>query len=129
MPHIILEHNIDLTQKETIDFLQDLNIFLSDSEEGKFNLEDCKARAIYHPDAVIGSGNKQFFHINIKILEGRSQSLRKALAQGISEKAKVFLSSHPNQIDITVIIEEMEKEVYQKSSISGLSQTENRSIF
>ena len=64
--------------------------------------------------------NSDFFHITIKILSGRSKEIRYNLSKKVLEKISPNLSDYKklkglnSETGFSVLIEEMDKEVYQK---------------
>lgn len=120
MPHIIVEHSSDISNKNVVDFLPKIQQELAQIEGGNFSLEACKARSLQFDEYFVGSKNQEnsaFFHITIKILSGRSLQIKQETAQKIAKIAEKFLLAQnlkKERTDLSVDIVDMEKEIYQK---------------
>ena len=121
MPHIIIEHSINFSKSEANRLLLALNQAIVAIKKGNFNIDDCKARAIYCPNYVIADGkinsNNDFLHITIRILSSRSKEIQQKLAKNILKTTYDFLKTDSfdnNPTSISVIIEEMDRDIYQK---------------
>ncbi len=123
MPHIIIEHSSDISNKNTIEFLPQIQRELAQIEGGNFALEACKARSMQFDEYFVGSKNQEnsaFFHITIKILAGRSTQIKQEAAQKIAKIAQDFLQKQKptkERADLSVDIVDMEKETYQKITL------------
>ena len=58
-------------------------------------------------------------HITIKIIKGRELLIRQKLAQNIIDLAATFVkeTTLPNQVALSLNIEEIDREIYQKTII------------
>lgn len=122
MPHIIIEHSSDISSDATNNFLPEIQKTIALVKEGNFDLEACKARAISFDKYFVGSANHEkssFFHITVKILEGRSLEIKKFLAQKIFDEARKFLQDKElkERADLSVDIVDMNRQAYQKISL------------
>lgn len=111
MPHIIAEHSEGLSAP-----VKDLLSQLHNSLAGQntVSLEAIKTRAlpIYH--AVIGNGEAQteMLHITLKLLPGRSDELKKKMAQDLFDLARAAIPDEKSSISVEVM--ELHKESYTK---------------
>jgi len=121
MPHIIVEHSDNFTGEFVKDLILQIHQTLQNTE-GNFNIEACKGRAISYSNYLLADnkGNSDFFHITIKILSGRSKEIRYNLSKKVLDKVSPNLSEYKksnglnSETGFSVLIEEMDKEVYQK---------------
>ncbi len=117
MPHCILEYSNNIVDQ--VDFrklLLEINQFLA--ETGLFKLSDIKSRVIAHDLFVIGDGapDRTFITMNLCILEGRDNSVKKDISNSLS---KLLERSFPKTIaetkcSLTVRITDMHRESYGK---------------
>ncbi len=111
MPHIIVEYTDHLTldiPKLTIELHRALVAQESIKEEA------IKTRAIPVQSTVVGTGkcHDKFIHICLKLLPGRSDELRKTMAQALFDTArKLALDEH---ISISVETAELHAPSYTK---------------
>ncbi len=122
MPHIIIEHSSDISSENTYNFLPEIQKTVASVKEGNFDLEACKARAHSFEKYFVGSAScekSSFFHITVKILEGRSMEIKKFLAQKILDEARRFLQDKElkERADLSVDIVDMNRQAYQKISL------------
>lgn len=124
MPHIIIEKSTDISKTESVNLLPKIQEKMTEIQGGNFLLESCKGRVFEFDQYFVGSknqNNSSFFHITIKILEGRDQEIKIDLAQKINELAKQFLEKqkiNKERIDLSVDIVDMDKDCYQKTTIA-----------
>jgi 5-carboxymethyl-2-hydroxymuconate isomerase len=121
MPHIVVEHSFPIEESKLKGLLLDLNQNVS-KEEGGFDINQCKSRSVFCPHFVVADGlsDADFIHITIRIMSGRSQEIRKKLAQNILQNTQNFICKNnlaKNQIKLSLDISEMDKEIYQKTII------------
>ncbi len=120
MPHIIVEHSFLLSKSTVNDFLLSVNKEII-KNEGNFDIRECKSRAIFCQNFVIADNSikKDFMHITIKIIKGRELLIRQKLAQNIIDLAATFVkeTTLPNQVALSLNIEEIDREIYQKTII------------
>jgi 5-carboxymethyl-2-hydroxymuconate isomerase len=120
MPHITVEHSIEFSKEQENSLLLSINKKISQAEGG-FNINACKSRSTYHKNYAIADGlnSRDFIHISVKILEGRSKEIRQNLAKKLFNFVNEFINHDPllsnNKIDISLDISEMESDIYQKS--------------
>lgn len=82
MPHLILEYTGNISQR--IDcrvlFSRLHHILIN---EGRFNIDSCKSRAVRLESYWVGAGEAQdaFVHLDLRLLEGRSTDLKRRLGQ------------------------------------------------
>ena len=120
MPHIILEvtDNVDHPQASYSDLFAALHQALADTVG--VDAANCKSRAIRLDTFRVGEGEADggFVHLEIKILEGRAVELRRR----VGERCLTVLYHHFSQarqtlnLQITVSVEEMERETYLKKA-------------
>ncbi len=123
MPHIIVEHSKDISNKKVIEILPEIQKIIESIKGGNFTLEACKARSISFDEYFVGSRNNEksaFLHITVKILAGRTIEIKKELAEKIAKFAEEFLKLQnitKERCDLSVDIVDMEKETYQKITL------------
>ena len=108
MPHIIIEHSRNLTPH-----IQNITIKLHDyiSQCGYFDPQAVKARAIPYEAEILPKGAKNFMHVTLAILEGRSLDERTKLSRNIF----ALIKDHYDDIDrLSINISEMNKTTYRK---------------
>lgn len=120
MPHIIVEHSLEIAKPQLNNLLLALNKNIARSE-GNFAISECKARAILCSNFVVADAdNVDFIHITIRIMAGRSLEIRKKLAENLLKMVGDFIRKNnlvKNKIKLSLDVAEMEKEVYQKTII------------
>ncbi len=123
MPHIIIEHSIDIDLSKVNTTLLEIQKITASIKAGNFDLEACKARAISFDRYFVGSKNEKessFFHITIKIMAGRSREIKQELAQKVAEFVQNFIGGEKNsqkRLDISVDIIDMDRDSYQKITL------------
>ena len=121
MPHVVIEHSDNFDNEFVRDLILQIHQAIQKAE-GNFNIEACKGRALSYDNYLLADDKKirDFFHVTIKILEGRSVEIRANLSKKISEIIAPKLIQYKNSKEIksetglSVLIEEMNKEIYQK---------------
>ncbi len=110
MPHIIIEHDQETASEiELSKLCHALHKTLSEQET--VNLEAIKTRTIEVKNSIVAKGiNNKLLHIEVRLLTGRSESLKEEMASAIFTRAKEFLSE--NQCALSVNISELG--VYKK---------------
>jgi len=87
---------------------------------------NCKSRAIKHENYFIGncSDNNAFVHMEIALLKGRSEDVKKKIARACLEILKKhFLSnSSKDELQLTVEIKDIDREFYLKYPEGTLSK-------
>ncbi len=120
MPHIIVEHSSDISEKNIADFLPKIQQEMEKIQGGNFSVEACNSRTLSFKNYFIGAKNQEksaFLHITIKILAGRSLEIKQELAQKIAKITGDFLKLQnitKDRTNLSVDIVDMEKETYQK---------------
>lgn len=91
MPHIIVEHSKDIPKDVCFKSLnQDLHNCLA--KQDTINLKSIKTRSIEVDHVVVGSGeNNNFIHINVLLLAGRSEELKKTMADSLFEITQNYI--------------------------------------
>ena len=100
MPHIIVEYT-DTLGLAISDLLHDLHTDLAGRES--VSIGAIKTRAIPVKHCVVGEagGPDTFIHIALKLLPGRSDELKKTMAQGLFDIAK----THATKDDVSLSVE------------------------
>jgi len=104
MPHIIVEHT-KVPNLNVKAFLRDLHTNLAAHET--VNISGIKTRSIPIENAAVGEEMQPniFIHITLKLLAGRSDELRKTMAEGLFNVAKAHASDNP---DVSISVETAE---------------------
>ena len=112
MPHLICEYSDPVSERVNIDLLlEDLHSCLIDSKE--FEPGNVKTRAYACHQWLVGESHdsKDFIHISLYLLSGRSTDVKRAL----SERILWVLQTHAAQIEsLTVDVRDMDVNVYRK---------------
>jgi 5-carboxymethyl-2-hydroxymuconate isomerase len=117
MPHCVFEYSANIA-----DIPNWPQIILKVHEKlistGQFVAEDIKSRVLKHEDFVIGNGeqNQSFITLTIQILEGRSDDMKRELAQMASE---ILIEAFPKSLaeqkcSITIQVSEIHRASYQR---------------
>ncbi|MFT6106260.1 MAG: 5-carboxymethyl-2-hydroxymuconate isomerase [Rickettsiales bacterium] len=125
VPHSIIEHSFPIPKDQSDALLLMVNQTIS-KNAGNFNIYKCEARMAFRENFMIGSGDmeKDFIHITVKILEGRSLDMRQNLAENILKIIGDFLHEKKisiNSLSFSVVISEMTKESYQSTMINRIN--------
>ncbi|GAB2903149.1 MULTISPECIES: 5-carboxymethyl-2-hydroxymuconate Delta-isomerase [Microvirgula] len=118
MPHLTLEHNLDLDARS---LLLELNRTLIAS--GHFSADDIKSRA-YRADVVcIGEdADIDFVHVTLFLLSGRSADERRALTAMLLDTLTQRLANRAGRaLQMTVDAREMERALYAKAVTGPLA--------
>lgn len=108
MPHIIVEHT-GLDSKDINALNKNLHTCLSEQET--VSLESIKTRSMRVENAFVGdASNNEFVHITVLLLTGRSEELKKTIAQNLFDCAKTNLKNA--NLKLSVNVEELG--VYKK---------------
>lgn len=110
MPHILVEHS----EKSIIDtstMLHDLHHTLAGHET--INLQAIKTRSVEVEYCLVGdeSQSDKMVHITVRLLAGRPDDLRKAIAQSMQDTARNHVS---DDTAVTVEIVDMDAVSYCK---------------
>jgi len=117
MPHIRLEYtsNMNIAFKFE-DFFAEIHQTLH--EIAGIKISNCKSRAFKLSDYFIGSGgdSRAFVNLDIRILEGRNEDLKKELGNQLLALLKKFfpMQDPANELQITIEIHDIKKEMYFK---------------
>ncbi|MEM7680176.1 MAG: hypothetical protein AAF182_04160 [Pseudomonadota bacterium] len=114
MPHIIVEYTDILAPSlDVAKLLAGLHKNLSERETIK--LEAIKTRAFPVQYCVVGTGadHDKMVHINLRLLPGRSDDLKKEMAQGLHDFARKCCV-HDERISVTVEVSELHEASYTK---------------
>lgn len=116
MPQITLEYSTNISiDFEFDDLFKSIHLILQDVTG--IDIDNCKSRAFRHGDFFIGGGgNKSFVHLELAILEGRSEELKKLTGSRILKTMEnYFLKNNPeNEMQITVELRDILKNSYFK---------------
>lgn len=115
MPHLRLEHSANIRPSiEYITMFEELHALMVETKE--FKLNDIKSRAVVHQNFLVGNDPTcAFVHLELACLEGRPESLRATLSQGLrSILQKYFIATGQSNCSYTVEIREMHRGSYSK---------------
>ncbi len=117
MPHFILEHSSNILESPvTTDLLRSLHTLLVDC--GPFKLEDIKSRVHCHQVYCVadGSSDTAFVHLQLALLPGRSEDIRRSVSERLLEFLKRSFSQSLESLccSLTVELRELDKNTYQK---------------
>lgn len=123
MPHTTIEHSFEISTSKLEEIFSAINSTIA-KNDGNFDIANCIAKSINMPNFMAANGSEKidFIHITIKILQGRSVEIRKNLAENINKVVADFLGKNSlskNPIKLGVEVNEIEKEIYQKSLIKN----------
>lgn len=102
MPHIIIEHCAETEKSTDLKKLaQKLHQTLAAQESIK--IESLKTRTLLTQNVQVGDSTQvNFLHITVKLLQGRSEELRKVMAQRLFDQAHKMLSQ-PTSLSVEVV--------------------------
>ena len=123
MPHIIIETSKNILTQESLKIGQEIQQIMAKIVEGNFDPDQCKIRVINYENYIVGleKNAENFMHISIKILAGRAVEVRQKLASQSFEFVNNFyknLKLSQQRCDISVDIIEMDRETYQKITLT-----------
>ena len=123
MPHIIIETSKNISTQESLKIGQEIQQIMAKIVEGNFDPDQCKIRVINYENYIVGleKNAENFMHISIKILAGRAVEVRQKLASQSFEFVNNFyknLKLSQQRCDISVDIIEMDRETYQKITLT-----------
>lgn len=113
MPHLILEHSEELVGTHDIAALV-RDLFQTATDSGIFGPEDIRARSVACQNTVTGAARPGFAHLTLCMMAGRSEELRKGLAQDL---LAVMLKHLPDIGALSVSPEEIQRETYARRVI------------
>lgn len=127
MPHVILEYSRNVI--EELDFHP---VFVRFHEAlaglGSFAIEDIKSRSICHDAHAVGDGRPQnaFVHVQLSILEGRTEAVRKAAGEAIMDILRDTFHRSWNELELSLSVEvrEMARDAYFKDRSDGPTHLE-----
>lgn len=111
MPHITVEY----TDTLSIDVPKLLSALHHDlAERDTINIHAIKTRAIPVQYVIVGDGQEpdKMIHITLKLLPGRSDELKKTMAQGLFDAAKT--RTHDDRISVTCEVVDLHEPSYTK---------------
>jgi len=114
MPHCVIEYSKSLEAKLTPQALV-AAVHLGAQNSELFESNAIKSRALAYEHFRTGDQPVDFVHATVKILSGRSQSQRKALADAVMLELKKLGQS---AISLTVEVRDMERESYAKALVT-----------
>lgn len=117
MPQITLEHTANIL--DTLDFKTVLlAIHQTVHDVTGVNIENCKSRARQLEYYLVGSGGseKAFVGVDLYLLEGRSDDIKRALGQAVLDLLTTFFPQSIAKLDlqITVKVDDICKDYYFK---------------
>jgi len=111
MPHIVVEYTKSLSED-----IPKLLTQLHDNLAGQdtINVHAVKTRAIPVQHVIVGDaqGSDKMIHITLKLLPGRSDDLKKTMAQGLFDTAKA--QTNDDNISITAEVVDLHEASYTK---------------
>jgi len=113
MPHIRLEHTIDISTNVTSDLFKQLVDILT--KNTTIQSSNCKSRALkiknYHMDL---KQHDDFIHLDIMLLEGRNNDIRQKIGQESLDLLKDYFQKKSNDKipQISIEIREINKNNY-----------------
>ncbi|WP_131782404.1 hypothetical protein [Legionella gresilensis] len=109
MPHLVLEYsnNIDI-RPEVITFFAKAHSLLEKMLPTK--LSSCKSRCISYDNFYIGSGqiDNAMIHLTLKMLAGRSDSVKEQVGQKLIELMKKCFQQRNKNLNLEFSVEIME---------------------
>lgn len=111
MPHIIIDYSQSLktivqTEKVKDELLKTL------VENSDFEPKAIKYRTLYYED--FQGEQKDFIHLTIKLLSGRTLDQRKKISQSAGACLSKLFDQHQGSLSLTVEIQEIERDSYFK---------------
>lgn len=119
MPHLIIEISDQTLFSDPDELLLALNKTLLLSQE--FEAHDIKSRLYIADNSLVGidKNSHAFISITLKIMPGRSPVIKQQLIDGlISTTNQLLDKSHPQTIEITVEVIELNRPVYRKFMVN-----------
>jgi len=118
MPHLIIEFSQDFNIELAIKLGREIQQHMQQLIEGKFDADQCKIRYIAYNNFTVGySSQASFVHLTLKILTGRSIETKQKLSElCFASMQKIYQCN--NRLDLSCDIVEMQKETYQKTTIT-----------
>ena len=113
MPHLRLEHTIEISANATSDLFKKLVDILTDNTT--IQSSNCKSRAIKIKNHHMGSKNHDdFIHLDIILLEGRNNDVKQKIGEKALDLLKSYFqkTSNDNIPQISLEIREMKQNNY-----------------
>ncbi|MCE3231927.1 MAG: 5-carboxymethyl-2-hydroxymuconate isomerase [Rickettsiaceae bacterium] len=110
MPHIVIEYSDNLANEVKSTGLTKL-LHQTVVDSGLFSPDAVKARSVAFSDYVLIEGAKDFIHVTVSILSGRTQQQRKDLNESVFQTVKKAI---PTADKVSSDIREMDGAVYKK---------------
>ena len=114
MPHLRLEHTINIESKISCDFFDKLINILT--KHTSIKSSNCKNRAIKINDSYLDSKNenKDFIHLEVNILEGKSAKIKQKIGRESLDLLKSCFQkiSNGNSLQFSLEIREMKQVDY-----------------
>jgi len=110
MPHLILEHSAELAEQHDINALVHA-LFDAAVKSGVFGAEDIRARSVACENSVVGAAKPGFAHLVVRMMAGRPEELRLALAEDL---LAVMLKHLPDVGALSVAPEDIKRETYAR---------------
>lgn len=109
MPHIIVEYSEHLSV-DIPKLLEEIHYDLAEKET--INIHTIKSRAKPVQYTIVGDGKDPdlMIHVTVRMLPGRSNELKKLMAQSIYDKARKAVPD--DRINLSVEIQELHTESY-----------------
>lgn len=109
MPHIIIEHSQSTAGEIDLNKLAN-SLHQELSEKETISLSNIKTRCHLAKNVIIGeNSSKKFLHITVKLLSGRSEELKKEIADSLFEKIEKFTKNNSY-----VSVEVVDLQTYRK---------------
>ncbi len=116
MPHIILQTNRAREKpEETERFFRELHVLLHHTAGIK--PEHCKSRMLPIAGHLIGDGqaDQDFAHLEIRLLEGRTDEIKQKIGEQVLELLKKYFSGEENgHMQLSVEVIDMQRSNYHK---------------
>ena len=135
MPHIIVEHSLKIIDNKShylSIFSAIREVFTELKDVGNFDISQCKFRAVFFDCYLIGDNNSLqdynsdhlFFHLTVKIMQGRAIEIRNLLADKILLKLQNIILSYKiaQDIEFTIDIVEMNRDNYRKTFLPSTNK-------
>lgn len=110
MPHFIIEHNESILEKLSPRQLLD-TVYTGALESELFDEQSIKVRLLPYAHYCVGSSDKDFIHVQAKILTGRDILQKQQLSRIIVDRLKAF---ELDSISITVEVVDLDTDSYAK---------------
>ena len=113
MPHLRLEHTIEISSSDICDLFEKLVDILIDNTT--IESSNCKSRAINIKNYHMGSKHhNDFIHLDIILLEGRSNDIKEKIGEKSLDLLKDYFQKYiyENIPQISLEIREMKKNNY-----------------